>query len=356
MQHLAKPFWAFLILLILHQKVQAQHYFFVEAEGGQAFYMRIYDTLYSSTGEGFLIIPKVTDAKVSFTMGFPKGMYPEVSFELTSMDHDRGFLLKQASGNNWILIDRQSQEQYLGKGKVNPISSDSLKRDDLAAVSGNFANMLAEVTEDKTLLSKPSNQNKNDVKLRDTATSTPVKTTEVLPQTMIAQLEVEKFIPSVTQASEKSMALSRELVYHDNWNKGKVDTIGVIIEFPVLIPRVDTLKTNPDTKISDNTASVRTVCNLPSATVKDIRTIQKKLLGLETEEDQLNYIEKTYNNKCFTVDQTKEIGWFFRDESVRLKLFTRILPLLSDRVHVVDLGVAFFKEENVRAFKALISQ
>lgn len=358
MRQCVKPIISVFFLLMMHHAGRAQHYFFVEAEGGQAFYMKIFDTLYSSTGEGFLIIPKVTDAKVTCTIGFPRGLYPEIQFELNGMDKDRGFLLKHLSGAEWVLLDRQSQEKYEGKGNKNTLLTDSLQANQKTSISTGFASMLSEVTADKTLEKELPAIIKSQAVVKDTVLLTaPSKITLDTTKQIIPPVETERFNPTLNKSKEKRADGKVEIEYQDQFEKGKTDTIKLVIEMPVLMPPANaSAEKDTMTVVHPGIMSSDLSCVLPAATTKDIRTIQKKLLGIDIEEDQLAHIEKIYKSRCFTVDQTKEIGWFFRDESVRLKLFKRILPFLHDKSNVLDLGVAFFKEENIRAFKALISQ
>lgn len=340
---------------MIHKMSYAQHYFFVEAEGGQAYYMKIYDTLYSSTGEGFLIIPKVSDNKVSFTIGFPKGVFPEIKFELSGMDHDRGFLLKHNSNNSWVIIDRQTQEQFQGNGNGTALNVAKENISEKPAVSADFANMLAEVTSDKTLINPAPVAVKMETIKKDSTINLQKK--EVISDSLSPSpaFQIERFNPVLSQKSESRSDQKLQIVYEDQFAKGRIDTIQVIIDLPVAPKVTETLKIMESVKPVANETNTDISCILPEATAKDLRTIQKKLLGLETETEQLDHILKMYKSRCFTVEQTKEIGWFFRDEVLRLKMFERILPLLRDKTNVADLGVAFFKEENVRAFKALIA-
>jgi len=200
MRRYAKNIINVFFLLMIHQMSRAQHYFFVEAEGGQAFYMRIYDTLYSSTGEGFLIIPKVSDNMITFTVGFPRGVFPEVKFELSGMDHDRGFLLKHNLSNSWVLIDRQSQAQYQGSGSVSNI--DNVNKKNKPSVSADFANMLAEVTSDKSLLSQTPSAVKLEPAKKDSVFTEPKK--EILSDSLhlASVFEVDKFKPILSKIAE----------------------------------------------------------------------------------------------------------------------------------------------------------
>ena len=89
--------------------VWAQHYVFIESEG-QPFYAKKSGKLYSSSANGFLIIPKVADSVIALNIGFPRNQYPELNFEFALMDRDRGFQLRKLDDKGWVLFDRSTME------------------------------------------------------------------------------------------------------------------------------------------------------------------------------------------------------------------------------------------------------
>jgi hypothetical protein len=100
---------------------------------------------------------------------------------------------------------------------------------------------------------------------------------------------------------------------------------------------------------------VPSICTFPSASEKDIKNIQRKLLGFVSGEEQLDFAEKGYKNKCFTTNQTMEISWFLLNEDLRLSFFKRIINLIVDQENVKLLENGFVKEDNVKSFRELIS-
>jgi hypothetical protein len=102
-------------------------------------------------------------------------------------------------------------------------------------------------------------------------------------------------------------------------------------------------------------ASPIIVCDRPIADYKDIRALQKKLLGISNDEDQRNYAVKAFGQKCFNAKQALEIGWFFVDETSRLQFFKALKPLIADKASFGNLEVSFLKEENITAFRALVA-
>ena len=181
------------------------------------------------------------------------------------------------------------------------------------------------------------------------------------------------------------------MVYVEKTIKGIDDTIAVEIEKkkvvaatePLAQPKDSTLIARPSKAIADPVVSLDTishaskstvdadsskanvqvpkadpiiVCDRPIADYKDIRALQKKLLGIATDEGQRNYAVKAFGQKCFNAKQALEIGWFFVDETSRLKLFKALKPLIADKASFGNLEVSFFKEENITAFRALLQE
>jgi len=180
------------------------------------------------------------------------------------------------------------------------------------------------------------------------------------------------------------------LVFVENTNKERPDTITIEIEKKKTITPIaslkpskdsslattapsavahDTVKTvtmsqlskpkdGPDTakaNVQVSKASPIVVCDRPIADYKDIRALQKKLLGIASDEEQRNYAVKAFGLKCFNSKQALEIGWFFLDENSRLQLFKALKPLISDKASFGNLEVSFLKEENIMAFRALVA-
>jgi hypothetical protein len=181
----------------------------------------------------------------------------------------------------------------------------------------------------------------------------------------------------------------KRLVYVEKTIKGTADTISVEIDKkkdaatePVAKPQDSTLAARPQkviapvavqvdtmtqvlkSKEQDNSSKATTqvsktspiiVCDRPIADYKDVRTLQKKLLGIASDEEQRNYAVKAFGQKCFNTKQALEIGWFFLDEASRLQLFKALKPLISDKASFGNLEVSFLKEENITAFRALVT-
>jgi hypothetical protein len=370
------------------QGLSAQHYIFIEADGQQPFYLKQGNTTKSSSAAGFLIIPKITASEMEFSIGFPKNIYPEVSFYISGTDRDRGFQLKMMEGQGWSLFDRTSLEVIKGGvPKASPIELQLPKKEE-----GSFAKLLATATDDQSLLEsmpkKDSLEKASPGKSITKAELTAVATKPGLKDSLGKKEKV--ILPEMSLSAQMENADVKRLVYVEKTVKGGSDTINVEIEKkktvavtePLATPKDSTLipsspktiaspsgssdsiaqlnKPGADTdsskaNIQVSKASPIIVCDRPIADYKDIRALQKKLLGISSEDEQRNYAVKAFGQKCYNTKQALEIGWFFLEETSRLQLFKALKPLIADKASFGNLEASFLKEENIIAFRALVT-
>jgi len=375
-----------LMATMLFQSLSAQHYIFIEADGQQPFYLKQGNAMVSSSPAGFLILPKITSPEMEFSIGFPKNIYPEVSFYINGTDRDRGFQLKLMEGQGWSLFDRTSLEVIKGEvPKAAPIEMQLSKKE-----GGSFAKLLATATDDKSLLermpAKDSVEKTSPGKTITKAASTAVATK---PEVKDSSGKKDKVIlPQVSISAQMEDADTKRLVFIETTNKGRPDTITVEIEKNRTVTTTDPINQQQDSALasrppspvanpaipSDTTTEVSKpkdvvdgasvqlskaspiiVCDRPIADYKDIRALQKKLLGIASDEEQRNYAVKAFGQKCFNTKQALEIGWFFVDETSRLQLFKALKPLIADKASFGNLEVSFLKEESITAFRALVA-
>lgn len=358
-----------------------QHYIFIEADGQQPFYVKRADTLYSSSASGFLIIPKVPRADFSIVLGFPKAIYPEAIFDIKDVKSDRGFHLKLFEGKGWGLFDRTSMEVIYSNGGLSERkSADSIKK-----TASPFAALLSDATGDDVLLE----QKPVAAKKQEAREIVPVQPTEVVAvqptkeQSIAPANMIKSEMPTLVKVSDLETDKEKIITYVERKSGGSVDT--VIVKIDKLGPTdVKTLEKNlssgnvvmkDDTNVSSESTTpastpkvakalnepepsvVRklSACLKPAAETKDMLNLQKKLLGMAKEDEQLIYIEKIFGLKCFTSKQAIEIASFFLNENSRMNYFKRVYWLVSDHDELRQAGTLLFKEENIRAFKQLQS-
>jgi hypothetical protein len=140
----------FLVLFFGGMKAvgQQQYYLYIQSEEKQPFYARIQDKIYSSSENGYMIIPKLTDNTYDVTIGFSKNAYPEQRFPITIHKKDRGFLLKNTGERGWILTNLQTSAMIQN---VNPPKQVNTEYQGVRK-SDAFSQLLANVVNDSAIL------------------------------------------------------------------------------------------------------------------------------------------------------------------------------------------------------------
>lgn len=137
------------IIFCIHGSISAsaqQNWFlFIQSESNQPFYVRIGETIHSSSSVGHLTINGLRDSTYRLAIGFPQSQYREQQFFIPVGKKDHGYELKKSDARSWILYDWLDQET------IKSPRSDSLlygerKKDD------GFASLMAAVVKDSAVL------------------------------------------------------------------------------------------------------------------------------------------------------------------------------------------------------------
>ncbi|MEN9950198.1 MAG: hypothetical protein RLY85_950 [Bacteroidota bacterium] len=288
-------FFATVVLTSWQLHAAAQHYIFIESEGQQVFYLKMAQKVYSSNASGFLVLSKLDGAALSLNIGFPENIYPEIAFSINPGNQDRGYRLKLEDGVGWTLTEKGNGQQV--GGTVLGLSSGQ---------------------PDPTLAQK--------------------KTVDV-------EVQVEQGKTAIVNSILGERNGQLEMVFLEKRPGGKTDTIYVQIDRPV-----EQTKPMP---VVGKTVVPRN-CTGMVANDKDVRNLQKKLLGSALEDEQIAMVVKAFNDQCYTCKQTLAIGWFFVNEKARLKLFQQLWPLVADPAAFPDLEEAFLSDEGIGSFREML--
>jgi hypothetical protein len=87
---------------------QQNHFIYIQSDSKQPFYVKLDagSSPISSSGSGYLILPKVPEGKFVFIIGFPDNSNPEQHFTC-NINVDKGFMLKKFPDKGWALYDLQ---------------------------------------------------------------------------------------------------------------------------------------------------------------------------------------------------------------------------------------------------------
>jgi hypothetical protein len=146
-------FLGLLLMSLCSAQAQLSHFVYLQTDSRQPFYIRYNNKIYSSTGSGYLILGKLSEGVIRFSVGFPKKNETEYNFEINLEKSDKGYLLKEFAEKGWGLYDlQQSSVVYSIQPDVKTQSAQkdtSVVQQPLA--NDPFANMLSQVTNDSTV-------------------------------------------------------------------------------------------------------------------------------------------------------------------------------------------------------------
>ncbi len=273
----------------MQAQAQLNHFIYLQTDNQQPFYIKYNNRIISSSTTGYLILSKLKDGVVDFSVGFPKSDQQEQQFQCNIQQADKGFLIKNFNEKGWGLYDLQSSSVVYAAVKTDP----KINKTTASTPPANdpFSNMLSKVTQDSTV--KTVNVVKEPVVEKPavvvepkpvvTAPVTAVKdsiaavqtTTE--PEKPKEQLVVNEPIwtaPAKTPVKQIRKFESREgndYVFEVQEFNGVRDTVRLFIEKDSsLIPQVVVVPVQPEV-VKDTVAVV-----LPKPTKESVKPDEKK--------------------------------------------------------------------------------
>ncbi|MEO8820396.1 MAG: DUF4476 domain-containing protein [Ginsengibacter sp.] len=146
-----KLYFLFLIIAFAFTaSAQQDHFVYLQTDNGKPFYIKINKKILSSSFEGYVIIPNVTNGVYQFKVGFPKNEYPEEEFALTINDKNEGYLIKHFDDNGLQLFNLETLALVSGSHETTNVAvamPDSAKNE-----VNPFTQMLANVVKDSSIL------------------------------------------------------------------------------------------------------------------------------------------------------------------------------------------------------------
>jgi Domain of unknown function (DUF4476) len=458
---------------------QHHHFFYIQSDQQQLFYVKIGTEVMSSSTGGFLIIPKLKDSAFDMIIGFPKDLYPEYRFRITRVNKDKGLALKNFAEKGWGLFDLQTLEITMGEKIIKveapkevippPLTNDAFTAilatviDDpgLMATQLVLTEPAVSMAVHSTIAEKekvPENQSTEKVVSGPPIVQQEIKAEVITPVQEAIKPTTEKPLPSakknkatnsdillvtaekketkgtvdsvgkgemakdattikqvshidsvhvsvpgknesgspvlytkVRKVSEAFHDSVLEMVFIDQAESGKADTIRVVLEKGVTVmapalkpvvsastvdvPAVVTQKTGPESgkdaavAVPENTIAVsakktdttlmvsrnntRTACS-KLAEEKDVTGLRRKMVGLKDEDDMVAVALKDFKQKCFTTAQVKNMSFVFVRDEGRYKLLDAAYPYVYDPDNFTDLESLLSDPYFVHRFRALL--
>jgi hypothetical protein len=130
---------------------QLSHYIYLQTDNQQPFYIKYNNRIYSSSASGYIILSKLKEGAVEFSVGFPKSDQPEQKFQVMPDNTDKGYLIKNFTERGWGLYDLQSSAIVYAGVSTEIKANNPAVTTSQPVTNDPFVNMLSKVTQDTTV-------------------------------------------------------------------------------------------------------------------------------------------------------------------------------------------------------------
>jgi Domain of unknown function (DUF4476) len=368
-----------LVLFISVAAYAQQNYFvYVQTDNKQPFYIKMKDKIMSSSAAGYLVIPKLTTGAYAFTIGFPKDQWAQQSFNVTIGTSDAGYLLKNFGEKGWGLYNIQTMEISMNGSPASSTVKTAADNDDVFA----------------TTLSGVANTNLSNKK--DAAAQVKETPTGVVKEVASKQ-EEKSTVSEIKKIQTYNDDDGKTIVYTDKSNS-KIDTIRIFIPIessPVvkesmpIIKNVETVKAEPtkdkkfldidmqstNEKVVEKKEPIKKEEPTPiiepvitrekpvltfnsdcksSATEDDFFKTRKKMVAEDSDDDMVNAARKQFKQKCYSVEQIKNLSLLFLNDAGKYKFFDAVYPYTLDTQNFASLEALLKDEYYIKRFKSMI--
>jgi hypothetical protein len=131
-------------------QAQLSHFIYLQTDNKQPFYIKYNNKIISSTSSGYIILSKLNDGVINFSLGFPQSNEPEQKFAITIDKTEKGYLIKNFADKGWGLFDLQSAAITYTQTNQSSAGNNNITTTTPPA-NDPFANMLSTVTQDSTV-------------------------------------------------------------------------------------------------------------------------------------------------------------------------------------------------------------
>ena len=327
---------------------QRVYFIYIQAENDQPFYLKMKERIFSSASKGYLILSNLHDSSYNFSLGFPGRNLMEQQFSVSMNAKDHGYLLKDFNEKGWGLFDLQNMSVQMAKS--NERADIDIKKEPVKKDESVFTQILAKASDDSTLLEKPDlaqikeekkevlkqpeqkvEEKKIEIKTPETVENKKeekieekpaekveqpqiINKEEILSKNEEAKSEQEIYKRSeVTRKSETSTTEGFGVIFIDEYNNGKKDTIRITIPHPKEIEEpankevkeekkfleIDTIKQETaepikeDKTLNETKAIKKNNCS-SIADENDFFKLRKKMAGIPADDNMINEAKKVH--------------------------------------------------------------
>jgi hypothetical protein len=376
---------------------QRIYFVYIQSESGQPFFVKMQESVFSSTASGYIVLSRLKDSTYTFAIGFPGNQFGEQKFTCSIQARDHGYLLKNAAGQGWALYDLQNasviqgidegQKTRPGAGKpvsaftelLSKAADDSTLKEDIVISSYEQATDKNPVqTADAKTVKKDSvsvsqrNENAETVKpVSGNQVTTVAAQKEEKPNAVQATSTEEKTAINmqapfertrVTRKSETSTTAGFGLVYTDEYPDGRTDTISILIpddnKYQLVVnEQKNEGQQQPDVKKETNgeTTKIITPNNCHEvASDDDFFRLRKKMAAQKHTDKMLAEAEKVFRTKCFSTEQLRNLSTLFLTNEGKYKFFDAAYSKVSDLENFPSLQAELTDAYYIKRFKAML--
>jgi hypothetical protein len=311
------------------------HFIYFQSETKEPFYVMLNGTNYSSSVNGYLILPKLKSGEVNFKIGFARDKYPEQSFATIIANNDLGYSLRLNASKQWELFNLQ--DFSIVSAGVTPEAIYSTNVTAQIPTVTKPVEPVIEVAKLKATTLKADSLIEGGGELKKLP-NTSVNTdgsVKVLPKNALAINGIKKLSSVISETGVTE-------VYID-----KGDTIHVFIanETTAKADSAAAVKANVVSKID------KSVKNCTFATNDDFLKTRSKMAAAEAEYTMLNIAAQAFKEKCFSVEQVKYLSYLLIEEENKLTFFLSAQKTVYDTYNFPTLQKLLTKPEIIEQFR-----
>lgn len=338
------------IFLCLKVDAQKKHFVYFFTDNKQNFSINLHNTNFNSNDNGHLVISRLHNGKYFLTINFPNNKFAEQKFSFVIADNDMGFNLKQSPQGDWALQNIITNDYYAAN------SSDWEKDKELNDT----------IHIDKTYVVEKKKES-TETKVEPTVTTTTNNTTDSSTKatsTTTVNNSGDENKKTIHRTKERSTTQGITAVYVD-YTINPNDTIVLFIPYddakpanPTTVDEENTTAKNNDDKTEpqvnssgdDKSKDYNTACVNLAVEADYLKA--RKLMSQETSDDKMiKTAIKNFANKCYAVEQIKNLGLLFISDHSRLKFFTAAKPFIYDRLNYASLETQFKLSNIIEQFR-----
>ena len=361
---------------------QINHFIYIQTENKQPFYIKLKERLYSSSAQGYLVVPKLTEGDYKITIGFPKNEFPPKKLNITVGKNDEGYLYKQTLNKEWALYNLYTMQMVndvaITQAEVKSEEKDTIARNPATSneklIPENSPITIKKLEEAKTIVEPVPTVVDSLVLVNEAATKEPV--IKPLPQL-------------VSKISHTADAGSAFVSYAVKEEAG-MDTVDIIIESVAINQQPTTSNQQPAPTIQQPATSIQqpttsnqqpatttqqpatsipqpVTSNQPPAAIistnmnckkmaseQDFFQLRKKMAAASSEDEMIILATKAFRLRCYSTVQVRNLAVLLLQDEGRYRFLDVSYAGVSDQHNFRTLRNLLTDDYYLKRFDAML--